>query len=589
MVRKEGGAWCTGFLLLESEAEASLETKTMELKHIPLKDLHISPLNMRNEKKAPLIADILPSIREKGILQPLLVRPNADGFEIVAGRRRYFSAKQVEAEKGAFDDVPCAVMEDADDASALEASLIENAARLDPSPMKQFETFYKLILEGRTPEQIAITFGLTKRQVEQRLALANLHPKLRELFGSEDADDETIEYLTMATKAQQKEWLALYEKGDAPQGTYVKHWLMGGTAIETKTALFPIEDYKGQIKTDLFGEQSYFADAEEFWLRQDAAVEWRKQAYLETGWDEVVVLEKGETFPQWQFERVAKTKGGKVFVTISTKGQVEFFEGWLSRASLEKAKRAETKGKGEKTDPTERPAMTAVMENYLELHRHAAVRLALIEAPATALRLLIAHAIASSGNWTVREEAQRTASNAVKTSIEASAAQKLFNAEREKVGALLGLSANDSLDTSKVFARLLQMKEPQVQRVAAFVMALTLAVGSVASETAGLVLEVECLKHFTPDDTFFDLIREKQTLTVMVAEVAGKDTAKGNANEKTATLRQIVKDALSGKNGRKKVSGWLPGWLAFPFVPYGKGRSDLLDTAKEAAKLTKKL
>ncbi|MBL6612401.1 MAG: ParB/RepB/Spo0J family partition protein [Alphaproteobacteria bacterium] len=561
----------------------------MELKHIPLKDLHISALNMRHEKKAPFIDDILPSVRERGILQPLLVRKNAEGFEIIAGRRRYFSAKKVAEERGAFDDVPCAVMEQGDDAAALEASLIENAARLDPSPMKQFETFYRLIKEGRTPEQIAITFGLPKRQVEQRLALANLHPKLRELYGSEEVEDDTIEYLTMATKAQQKEWLRLKDEGEAPHGSDVKHWLMGGAAVETKVALFPVETYKGEIKTDLFGEQQFFADAATFWELQRAAIEWRKQAYLENGWEEVIVLTDGERFQQWEHERLPKTKGGKVFVTVSGNGQVEFFEGWISRAHLEKAKKQEERAKAGKPDPADRPAMTNVMENYLELHRHAAVRLALIEAPATALPLLIAHAIASSGNWSVRQEGQRSASNDVKASIEKSEAQKLFEAEREKVGTLLDLTVNESANTAKVFVRLMALKEAQVQRIAAFIMADTLAVGSESIETAGLALGVDGGKHWTPDETFFSLIREKATLSAMIAEVAGKDVAKGNANAKTAIMKQVLIDSLGGKNGRKKAERWLPGWMAFPFVPYGKGRSGLAETAKEAGKLIKKL
>lgn len=561
----------------------------MELKHIPLKDLHISHLNMRHEKKAPFIDDILPSIRERGILQPLLVRKNAEGFEIIAGRRRYFSAKKVEEEKGAFADVPCAVMEQGDDAAALEASLIENAARLDPSPMKQFETFYRLITEGRTPEQIAITFGLTKRQVEQRLALANLHPKLREFYSTEEVDEETVEYLTMATKAQQKEWLRLRADGEEPCGMDLKHWLMGGVAVETKHALFPVETYKGSIKTDLFGEQSYFDDTEAFWVLQREAIEWRKQVYLENGWEDVVVLPDGEAFQQWSHEKLPKTKGGKVFVTVAAKGQVEFFEGWISRAHLEKAKKQEERAKAGKPDLSDRPAMTNVMENYLELHRHAAVRLALIDAPATALRLLIAHAIASSGNWNVRQEGQRSASNDVKASIEKAEAQKLFDAEREKVGTLLDLTANESANTAKVFVRLLALKEAQVQRIAAFIMADTLAVGADCVETAGLVLEADGGKHWTPDEAFFSLIREKATLSAMIAEVAGKDVAKGNAGAKTATMKQVLIDSLGGKNGRKKAERWLPGWMAFPFVPYGKGRSKLAEAAKDAAKLIKKL
>ena len=560
----------------------------MELRHIELSNLHISPLNMRHQKKAPDVSDILPSIRERGILQPLLVRPNADGFEIVAGRRRYFSAKTVEKERGSFDPVPCAVMEAGDDAAAIEASLIENMARLDADQITQFETFARLILEGRTVEQIAITFGLTKRCVEQRLALANLLPAIRNIARSCEIDDDTLHFLTMATRAQQKQWLTLYGDHQAPFGHSLKQWLFGGRAISTKAAIFPLEEYKGEIRTDLFGGDSYFADTEAFWPLQAEAIASRKDALLQAKWADVVVLERGAHFDQWAHEKVAKKDGGKVFVTVSERGEVEFFQGWLPKKDARKAKQAEASPKEKEAA---RQAMTQAMENYLQLHRQAAVRLALLDSPATALRLLVAHAVASSGNWTVRLEAQRSHSNAIKASIEQSAAQKAFDAESAKAYDLLDLPENSTGDerTALCFAKLLGMKDAQVLRVAAAIMADTLAVGSSCVEVTGTVLEVDARSHWQPDDTFLDLVREKPTLTVMIAELAGKDVAKANAGEKAATQKQIIRDALAGRNGRKKANGWLPSWMAFPFKPYGAGASGLAAIASEVRKLLRKL
>ena len=72
----------------------------MELAHIPLDQLKVSTLNMRHARKAPDVSDILPSIRARGVQQPLLVRKNGNGFEIVAGRRRFFALKAL-AKEGA--------------------------------------------------------------------------------------------------------------------------------------------------------------------------------------------------------------------------------------------------------------------------------------------------------------------------------------------------------------------------------------------------------------------------------------------------------------------------------------------------------
>ena len=560
----------------------------MELRHIELSNLHISPLNMRHQKHAPDVSDILPSIRERGILQPLLVRPNAEGFEIVAGRRRYFSAKTIEKERGSFDPLPCAVMEAGDDAAALEASLIENVARLDPDAITQFETFARLILEGRTVEQIASTFGLTKRAVEQRLALGNLLQAIRTISRSSEIDDESLQLLTMATKAQQKEWLRLYRDHQAPFGHSLKQWLFGGRAISTKVALFPIGEYKGEIRTDLFGDDSYFVDTEAFWPLQEAAIASLKDVFLKAKWADVVELERGAHFDQWAHDKVSKKDGGKVYFTVSERGEAEFFDGWLPKKDARKAKQAEASPKEKEAA---RPAMTQAMENYLQLHRQAAVRLALLDTPATALRLLVAHAVASCGNWSVHPEPQRSANNAIKASIEQSAAQKAFDSEREKIGKLLDLSdeARGGGRTALAFVKLLGLKDAQVQRIAAFIMAETLTVGSTAMEVAGAVLEVDARSHWQPDDAFLDLIREKQTLNAMIAEVAGKDVAKANAGEKAATQRQIIRDALAGRNGRKKADGWLPSWMAFPFKPYGAGASDLAKTASNVRTLLRKM
>lgn len=106
----------------------------MELKHIDIANLSVSPINMRGVKKASDLANILPSVRARGVLVPLIVRANGspDTYEIVAGKRRYHAALAAVEEGIAIDALPCAVMAAGDDAAALEASLIENIARLDP-------------------------------------------------------------------------------------------------------------------------------------------------------------------------------------------------------------------------------------------------------------------------------------------------------------------------------------------------------------------------------------------------------------------------------------------------------------------------
>lgn len=204
----------------------------MQLDHIKLEKLKSSTINMRHSAKKPDVSDILPSIRARGILVPLIVRPNceADKFEVVAGNRRFTAAQIVKDEAGDIDPLPCAIIDKGDDAAALEASILENLARLAPDPMTQYEAFANLKKEGRSIAEIAETFGTTELMVQRRLALGNLIPAIRKAFRQELIDNETIKHLTLASVKQQRDWWNLFKdkKSSAPTGYRLKGWFFGG-------------------------------------------------------------------------------------------------------------------------------------------------------------------------------------------------------------------------------------------------------------------------------------------------------------------------------------------------------------------------
>lgn len=556
----------------------------MHAQTIELSQLHVSPLNMRAEKKPPslkrmatIAANILPTVREKGILQNLIVRPNQDGFEILAGRRRYYAAKVVEQERGAFEPVKCTVIEVDDDASAIEASLIENIAREDVDEITAFETFSALIREGRTVGEIARTFGKTEREVTQCLAIANLLPRIRDLYRSEELDAGDLQLLTMATKTQQRDWLRLWDANDAPTGQTLKGWLFGGAAIRTKMALFDLEAYQGKIVGDLFSEDGFFASADEFWTAQDEAIATRRDQYLAAKWSEVVVQERGSHFPQWDFVKAGKKQGGRVYIEPTHTGEVRFHEGYITQGEANRAKKKAKREVGEGEDAkaaAPRSPVTKTMQNYLDLHRHAAVRLALIARPADALRLLIAHAVAASGNWRVAPDPCRPDSKAVEESVGASPAHALFMAEAKAVRKLLapafkeiedgeqvaGSAPNDADLTVAVFQRLLKLKDHEVGRIGAFVMAETLASGSEVTDAFGTHAKVEARAHWTPDATFFDLLRDRTTINAMLAEVAGQKAADKLVSAKLKDQKAALAAATASKEG------WCPGWMRFPAV-----------------------
>ena len=379
----------------------------MQTQAITLNQLHVSPLNMRAEKKEPslkkmaaIAANILPTVREKGILSDLIVRQNNAGYEILAGRRRFYAAKVIENERGEFPPLPCDVRENLTDADAREISLIENVAREDADEITCYEAFSALIRDGKTVDEIARTFGKTEREVCQSLAIANLLPRVRDLYRSEELDAGDLQLLTMATKTQQRDWLKLWGDNDAPTGHGLKGWLFGGAAIAAKVALFDLASYSGKIVGDLFSEDGYFASADEFWTAQDEAIAARRDDYLAAKWSEVVVLERGQQFQQWDFVKASKKQGGRVYIEPTHTGEVRFHEGYITQAEANRAKKKAKAAAGEGEAPKDEPArspVTKAMQNYLDLHRQGAVRLALLDRPKDALRLLIAHAVSASG------------------------------------------------------------------------------------------------------------------------------------------------------------------------------------------------
>lgn len=554
----------------------------MQLANIDIGKLSVSALNMRHAKKAPDVSDILPSIRARGIVQPLLVRPVADDpdrFEIVAGRRRWFAANAVIQEGGDIEPLPCAIMAPGDDAAALEASLIENIARLDPDEVTQWRTFTRLVAEGRTAEDISATFGVTELKVKQVLALGNLLPRIRALYAHEAINAATVRHLTLASKQQQKDWLALLDdpKAHAPLGQNLKAWLFGGPSISTKTALFPLDRYCGQIVCDLFGEERYFTDTGQFWALQNQAIAARRDALREAGWNAVVVLEPGARFALWEHEKTPMKKGGKVFIAVRVNGEIEVHEGYLPSKEARRARALAAKGVDAPAAKAERPETTSGLQDYIDLHRHAAVRAVLADQPAVALRLMVAHAIAGSVLWRVEPEAQRTSHAEVAKSVKASTAEARFDAARRAVLPLLDVSPDkatltgghgDGYGVVALFARLLALSDDDVLRVIAVVMGETLPAGSAAVEAAGVHLGVEMKTLWRPDDALFELVRDREVANAMLGEVAGQAVADSNLSEKVKVQKKIICDHLDGANGRPKAQGWIPAWLRFPVAGY---------------------
>ena len=567
----------------------------MDLMHIPLCELSIAKTNVRHGVKKADYEDLIPSIRQRGILQPLLVRKNGKGYEIVAGRRRYLAVQSLEKEGVEIEAIPCAIMAKGDDAAAVEASLIENIQRLPMDDMDQFEAFQRLLKEGRTIEEIANTFGVTEIMVKRRLAIANLSPKIRTAYRAEEIDGETLRALTLASKQQQKDWLLLFEDPEqhAPKGANLKRWLLGGSQIPTTNAIFDVANYKGEIVSDLFGEESYFANPDTFWPLQLEAIAKLKASFEASGWTRVEVLEQNQRFNEWDYEKTAKKKGGAVFISVSDHGEVEAHEGYLTRAEVRKAE-AKATGTANPQAKSEKPELTKPMQNYVELHRLAATRLELLNHPHIALRLVLAHMIVGSNLWMVKPEPMKAVKSEIGASVSANPATIAFEERRKELLILCGFEEDrselvrpngDDYSLVSLFARFLKLPENDVLRLLALAMAETLASGTAMAEATAMITSAT-LNDWRPDDTFFDLLGGKDVVQAMLADIASPAVADGNKGETIKVQKSIIKDFLHGTNGREHKMDWLPPYFQFPPRAYSeRGGVDTVDNWNTAASM----
>lgn len=144
---------------------------------IPVDRIDPNPQQPRLAFDEATLEELATSIREHGVLQPILVRPRAEGrYELIAGERRWRASKIA-----GLSTVP-ALVEDIDDDTALEISIIENLQREDISPLDEAAMYDRMIRDhGYSIRRLAEKLGKDKGYLENRLRLADAPAEVREL------------------------------------------------------------------------------------------------------------------------------------------------------------------------------------------------------------------------------------------------------------------------------------------------------------------------------------------------------------------------------------------------------------------------
>ncbi|MDE5830282.1 MAG: ParB/RepB/Spo0J family partition protein, partial [Clostridia bacterium] len=151
------------------------EAKEGEIVEIPLTEIRSNPYQPRKDFDEEALKDIAESIKQHGVIQPIIVKKSIKGYELIAGERR------TRASKMAGKDTIPAVIKDFDDQQMMEIALIENIQREDLNPIEEAEAFHKIIVTyNLTQEEASTKFGKSRSYITNLLGLINLPEKVKD-------------------------------------------------------------------------------------------------------------------------------------------------------------------------------------------------------------------------------------------------------------------------------------------------------------------------------------------------------------------------------------------------------------------------
>jgi len=176
MVRKALGRGLEALIPAAAENEVAIvpesrgpESRTGEIQHIALGKIVRNPGQPRTMFDPQLIRELADSIRERGVLQPVLLRPQGDGYQLVAGERRLLATQEA-----GFSTIP-AIIRPLTDRESLLIALIENLQRENLNPIDEARAYYRLASEyGLSHDEIGQRVGKDRSTVSNMLRFVNL-------------------------------------------------------------------------------------------------------------------------------------------------------------------------------------------------------------------------------------------------------------------------------------------------------------------------------------------------------------------------------------------------------------------------------
>ena len=161
----------------EAQTETGYNSAEHEDQKLPIAQVKPNPNQPRTHFDESALAELAESIRENGVLQPLLVRKKGQNYEIIAGERRYQASKLA-----GLDEVPV-IIKDVDDQKMMELALIENLQRSDLNPIEEAKGYQQLIKKSKmTQEALAKAVSTSRSSITNSLRLLDLPEEVQQFL-----------------------------------------------------------------------------------------------------------------------------------------------------------------------------------------------------------------------------------------------------------------------------------------------------------------------------------------------------------------------------------------------------------------------
>jgi len=215
MAGKHGLGRGLGALIKDGVTRSPRENPSEGILRVPLDTIQSSRWQPRHSFEEESLAELTQSIRERGILQPILVRRAGSGYELIAGERRLRAAHQA-----GLEEVPVIVLV-AGDSDAMEMALIENLQRQDLSVLEEAAGYDVLRKQFElTQEQIAERVGKARASVTNSLRLLSLPEEIKELIRSGEL---TAGHAKLLTGLEIPDEQILYARRTVKEGLSVRN------------------------------------------------------------------------------------------------------------------------------------------------------------------------------------------------------------------------------------------------------------------------------------------------------------------------------------------------------------------------------